>query len=131
MKVTLEFEPGDFLGFYPRRFEIEEKYEGWMYPHVNLSTGELDSIDVVYLFRWSEGTEKISHIYIFSEKKSNFEDLDHIGKIINLVHDISTEFECFFEEVRDINNNEIRASEDPKFDYHIYILYTIYSRCEN
>lgn len=107
MEITMKFDYEDMAGFFPRRYEIGDGYDAWLYPHINLLTGECDADDVVLITFDSTGRKKTSRIYIFSEHKSHFEDLEHIGKIINLIHDCCTEFDCFFEEVDDIYSDEV------------------------
>lgn len=107
MEIKMKFDYEDMAGFFPRRYEIEDGYEAWLYPHINLLTGEHDADDVVVITFDKTDTEKTSRIYIFSEHKSHFEDLEHVGKIVNLVHDCCMEFDCFFEEVDDIYSSEV------------------------
>lgn len=102
IKILCDFE--DLTGLFPRRIEVGANFELWLYPHINLSNGENDFDDLVLIIK---NTEMNYKLYIFSENESNFDDQKHLEKIINLIHDVSENFECIFKKVEDIYSKEV------------------------
>ena len=89
----------------PRRNQLGKDYEIWSLSHLDIKG---DIYNDVVLIKNHDLT--IFTIYVFTDD-DNFKD-NHVqlSKIINLIHDISDEFELKIEIVQDIFSNEIDDS---------------------
>ena len=92
----------DSIFFYPKRFEEGENFETWLFPHCDTVGNEYNNL-VHAIFKEND----VIVIVIFSEDKNTKKDEVQLTKIINLFHDICTDFEIIHVLVDDVYDVDI------------------------
>lgn len=94
----------DSIFFSPRRFQKEENFETWLFPHCDTDGNEYSNC-VHAIFK----EKNVTVIIIFSEDKNIKKNEVQLSKIVNLFHDICNDFKIIHVLVDDVYDVDIDA----------------------
>ncbi len=92
----------DSIFFSPKRFQKEENFETWLFPHCDSDGNEYNNF-VHAIFK----ENSVIVIIIFSEDKNIKKDEVQLAKIVNLFHTICNDFEIIHVLVDDVYDVDI------------------------